>query len=301
MATPVLMFMNMKGGVGKTTLAVEISRSIAYYYDKDVLLIDYDPQANSSFVFLEANTYFQLLDDGKSVAKCLLPDVKSTDPFSVVGTIPSQEVDVREYSAKIRGWYYPNDLTKKAASLHIIPGDLDLMRVALNVMAPESERRLLSRWSDLLDSAKRLYDCVVVDCHPAGSFFTKSALLASDAVIVPVTSDAYAATGLSMMRRHMEMWESSGGAKDFLIVFNDAHHAWDSDVESQIRTDKRFAEHCLPSRVRYSNLLRNLARRHQTAAEQPVAYRRRVGNNIFAVTDEIMHLLRERTILQKSW
>ena len=58
----------------------------------------------------------------------------------------------------------------------------------------------------MIASAQDAYDCIVVDCHPAGSFFTKSALLNSNATIVPVTSDAYAATGLNMMRRHMEMW-----------------------------------------------------------------------------------------------
>ena len=65
MKSPVLMFMNMKGGVGKTTLAVEISRTLAHTYDKDVLLIDYDPQSNASLAFFEAAKYFRLLDDGK--------------------------------------------------------------------------------------------------------------------------------------------------------------------------------------------------------------------------------------------
>ena len=57
MAPPVLMFMNMKGGVGKTTLAVELSRTLAHACDKHVLLIDYDPQANASLAFFDAATY----------------------------------------------------------------------------------------------------------------------------------------------------------------------------------------------------------------------------------------------------
>ena len=72
------MFMNMKGGVGKTTLAVEISRTLAYDYDKDVLLIDYDPQANASLAFLEPSEYFSRLDEGKSIAHCLLPSPNRT-------------------------------------------------------------------------------------------------------------------------------------------------------------------------------------------------------------------------------
>ena len=301
MPPPVLMFMNMKGGVGKTTLAVELSRTLAHAYDKHVLLIDYDPQANASLAFFDPGAYFRLLREGKSVANCLMPSRQETDPFSVIGTIPSNSVDSRAFSVKVRGWYYPKNREKKAGRLDLIPGNLELMRLALNVLTSDTESRLLSRWNGLVDSAKSHYDCVVVDCHPAGSFFTKSALLASNAAIVPVTSDAYAATGLNMMRRHMEMWETAGGAKDFVVVFNDAHNSWDSSVESEIRGDDRFADHCLTNRVGHSRLLRNLAKRHKTAVEQPVAHRRRVGANILSVTREMVGSLKQKGILDSSW
>ena len=154
MATPVLMFMNMKGGVGKTTLAVEISRTLAYDYDKSVLLIDYDPQANASFAFLETATYFKLLDDGKSIAHCLMPSFQSTDPFAIVQASVPNDIDVTRYSHTVRNWFYPNDNTKKAGSLHLVPGNLQLMRLALNELSPEVNARLQARWSALLASAK---------------------------------------------------------------------------------------------------------------------------------------------------
>ncbi len=299
MAAPVLMFMNMKGGVGKTTLAVEVSRTLALNHAKNVLLIDYDPQANASFAFLDASRYFKLINDGKSLASCLMPSVSDIDPFKVVGSIPPTSINVNAYSVRVRGWRHRKS-TKKWG-LYLVPGALTMMRLALNALSPDDEAKLRSRWDGLIASAQDNFDCIVVDCHPAGSFFTKSALLASDAVIIPVTSDAFAAAGLSMMRQHMELWESSGGARDFLVVFNDAHHEWDTSVESQIRQDTRFAAHCLPTRVRYSNLFRNLAKRHQTAAEQPVPYRRRVGSNIARVSQELVDLLKNRAIFDSSW
>ena len=131
---PVLMFMNMKGGVGKTTLAVELSRTLAHAYDKHVLLIDYDPQANASLAFFDPGAYFRLLREGKSVANCLMPSRQETDPFSVIGTIPSNSVDSRAFSVKVRGWYYPENREKKAGRLDLIPGNLELMRLALNVL-----------------------------------------------------------------------------------------------------------------------------------------------------------------------
>ena len=301
MGNPVLMFMNMKGGVGKTTLAVEISRTLAYTYDKHVLLIDYDPQANASLAFFDADTYFSLLSQGKSVVQCLMPNSQPNDPFAVVGTIPSSSVDHKIYSVRVRSWYYPHDRDKKAGRLDLVPGNLDLMRLALNALTGETEQKILSRWNGLITSAAASYDCIVVDCHPAGSFFTKSALLASNAVVVPVTADAYAANGLNMMRRHMEMWRASGGASEFFVVFNDAHNAWDEHVESGIRGNSRFADHCLSNRIGYSALLRNLPRRHRTSAEQPVAYRRKVGTNILNVTRELVNLLKDKQICDLSW
>ena len=299
MPTPVLMFMNMKGGVGKTTLAVEISRTLAYDYDKDVLLIDYDPQANASFAFLRPDQYFRNLDKGRSLANCLMPTYSDADPFAVVGTSPPGTISVRDYSVRVRNWHYTNDPDRRAGTLHLVPGALAMMRIALNVLGTDTEKVLLDRWNGLVDDAKKSFDCIVVDCHPAGSFFTKSALLASDAVIIPVTSDAYAATGLNMMRQHMRNWESAGGAKEYLVLFNDTQNAWDSSMESQIRS--RFANQCLPTRVSYSALLRNLAKRHQTAAEQPVAYKRKVGAHISDVTEELVDLLKDRSVLDSSW
>ena len=299
MPSPVLMFMNMKGGVGKTTLAVEISRTLAYKYDKEVLLIDYDPQANASFAFLRPKQYFENLNIGRSLANCLMPSHSDADPFAVVGTAPPDVIDVRDYSVRVRRWRYKRNPEKKAGSLHLIPGALSMMRIALNVLESHTEKLLLERWNALIDDARKSFECVVVDCHPAGSFFTKSALLASDAVVIPVTSDAYAATGLNMMRQHMRDWESSGGAKEYLVLFNDTQNAWDNAMEARIR--RRFAKNCLSTRVSYSSLLRNLAKRHQTAAEQPVAYKRRVGAHISDVTEELVDLLRERSVLDSSW
>ena len=165
----------------------------------------------------------------------------------------------------------------------------------------DTDARLSARWNNLIASAQSSFDCIIIDCHPAGSFFTKSALLASDAVVVPVTSDAYAATGLNMMRQHMKEWDSSGGAREFFVIFNDARRSWDKSVETRIRQDRRFAPHCLANRVQYSTLFRNLARGHQTAIEQRVPYRRKVGSAIERVSTELADLLKQKSIFDESW
>lgn len=300
MTVPVVMFMNMKGGVGKTTLAVEVSRTLAHKYSKEVLLIDYDPQANASFAFLETSEYFELLEDGVSLADCLMPSIKDNDPFEAVGVSFASKVDVRQYYQLVRDWNDSDSATEEG-KLFVVPGALSMMRLALNVLSAETEDKLHLRWNGLIKSARKYFDCIVIDCHPAGSFFTKSALLASDAVIIPVTSDAFAATGLNMMRQHMQMWQNAGGAKEFLVVFNDSNNSWDTDVELRIRQDSRFASHCLAARVRYSKILGKIAQRRQTSAEQRVPYSRRVAENISEVSEEIVTLLKEKQLFDSSW
>ena len=295
------MFMNMKGGVGKTTLAVEISRTLAYDFDKEVLLIDYDPQANASFAFLDSDDYYASLSEGKSIAHCLMPQSNENDPFEVVGTRPPLSVDHTAYTLNVRDANDGDDPTRTAGKLDLIPGNIELMRLALNQLSPRVDNFLLSRWYGLIKSASARYDCIVVDCHPSGSFFTKSALLTSDAAVVPVTSDAFAATGLRMMGRHMEMWEPAGGAREFLVVFNDVNNSWNETVESEIRSNDRFANHCLPTRIRYSQLLRNLARRRQTVAEQSVPYHHEMEAVVKTVTNEMVEYLKDKNIFDSSW
>ncbi len=296
MTTPVIMFMNMKGGVGKTTLSIEISRALAYRYRKHVLLIDYDPQANASFAFLRPDVYFRYLGEGRGVAACLMPDVNPADPFSVVGAASrNQQINEGDYSVNVRRW------SGQSGSLWLIPGSLELMRLALNRLDEGSERRLIGRWNNLISSAKQEYDCVVIDCHPAGSFFTKSALLSSDVVVIPVTTDGFAATGLNMMRSFVDDWSSSGGAREFVVVFNNANNSWNAKVEVDIRADARFADRCLSETIRYSTLFSKLASRHQTAIEQPVANRNVVGRIVYSVTSELVQMLQARNIFDASW
>ena len=145
------------------------------------------------------------------------------------------------------------------------------------------------------------YDCVVVDCHPSGSFFTKSALLTSNAAIIPVTSDDFAPTGLRMMRDHMQTWEPSGGARDFVVVFNDPHNSWNEQVESDIRSDGRFANHCLTSRVPHSKKFGNIAKRRKTVAEQGGPYHAMMEQAVRTVTNEMVDYLVDNDVFDQSW
>jgi chromosome partitioning protein len=293
--------MNMKGGVGKTVVSVSVGFEMAWKFDKDVLLIDYDPQSNASYALLGPKQYFELLEKHLSLTAALMPDLKPDDPFSVIKAVNSPDPIAEDYATKIRSWYYPNDRDKKAGSLSMIPASLELMRLALSRLPDESETLLMKRWNALIESAKSKYDCVFIDCHPAGSFFTKSAILASDVVIIPVTTDGYAATGLGMMRTFINEWEPAGGAKKFVVVFSNPNNYWDSAVEAEIRANARFGKRCLTAAFQYSRLFKNIASRHETVDEQHVANRYAVSARVDALTRELIDLLIKDGVMDKSW
>jgi len=295
------MSMNMKGGVGKTVVSVSIGFEIAWKFDKNVLLIDYDPQSNASYALLGPARYFELLEKHRSLTAALMPNLKPDDPFSVIKATKSPDPLAPNYATMVRGWHYPKEPEKKAGSLSIIPASLELMRLALSRLPDESETLLMNRWNALIESAKSKYDCVIIDCHPAGSFFTKSAILASDVVIVPVTTDGYAATGLGMMRTFINEWEPAGGAKNFVVVFNNPNNSWDTGVESEIRANPRFGKRCLTAAFHHSRLFKNIAIKHETVDEQRVANRYGVSAQVDAVTKELVNLLINEGIVDKSW
>ncbi|MAF52938.1 MAG: hypothetical protein CL694_08010 [Chloroflexi bacterium] len=271
---------------------------MAVSYRRKVLLIDFDPQANASFSLLRPARYFDYLEQGRSISACLTPQLRQGDPFAVVGTAPLETISVNDYTVLLRRWMVSGSAV---AQLDMIPGSLDLMRLALNRLPPLAEQFLESRWEALVDSARDSYDCVVIDCHPAGSFFTRSALLAFDAVAIPVTTDGFAATGLGMMRSFIQQWAPAGGAQKYVVVFNDPNNAWDATIESSIRTDRRFVDKCLNVSVGYSTLFRKIAIKNRTAGEQPVPYRYRARSMISRVTAELVEKFQRMQVFDETW
>lgn len=150
---------NQKGGVGKTTTAVNLACCVAAR-GKRVLLCDFDPQGNaSSGVGAEAA-------EGKSVYDCLLGDCKGQD--ALVKT---------KYCTVL-----PTDIRLAAA-------ELELNRLS------QREHRL----KNVLDSVADGFDYIFIDCPPSLGLLTVNALTACDTVLVPMQCEYYALEGLSQL------------------------------------------------------------------------------------------------------
>lgn len=238
----VITVMNMKGGVGKSTVAMHVGGALALQprptdgKSRRVLLIDYDPQFNLSQAFIGAASYFALEKAQKTVLSVLQEDPTQLDPFSIQipGSMKPPAVSAlarRCLNAKAGGY------------LDLVPSTLDLMYIAVG-SASGSVATIESRFAKFITDARSHYDVILIDCHPAGSILTKTSLSNSDDVLIPVVAHQYAARGISLMKTFIDAVRPMAPPR-IHVLFNLTARTGVSRIETQLRADPHFSAHCL--------------------------------------------------------
>ncbi|MDC0971351.1 AAA family ATPase [Alphaproteobacteria bacterium] len=166
--TKVISIANQKGGVGKTTTAVNLSTALAAC-DKQVLLIDLDPQGNAS-------TGFGIDNIQRDIQIYHLLTQRAPISDAIQQTI--------------------------VPKLFIIPADTDLAAAEVEIRDREHREYILDQ---LLRPISSSYDFVIIDCPPSLGLLTVNALSASDSVLVPLQCEFYALEGLAQLLRSVEL------------------------------------------------------------------------------------------------
>ena len=162
---------NQKGGVGKTTTAINLAASLAVLEHK-TLLIDADPQANST-----SGVGFDPKEIDGSIYECI---IDSLDPRSII-----KETET------------PN--------LYLLPAHIDLVGAEIEIInLPQREKMM----SNALASVREEYDYIIIDCSPSLGLITVNALTASDSVIIPVQCQYFALEGLGKLLNTIKIVQS---------------------------------------------------------------------------------------------
>jgi chromosome partitioning protein len=205
MATTVAL-VNMKGGVGKSTLTANLGWYCAYKKDKRILLIDLDPQFNLSQYILGSEKYE---DHIKSDHGTVLDIFEQFTP-SVISKKKKSRLSAPEVIINVKDW-------DENGRIDLIPSRLEL---AWTLKNPEDKKQLLN---DFLDEIRNEYDLILIDCPPTESMLTTAAYLASDSVLVPVRPEFLSTIGLPLLVRSLEEFKQKHKQKiiDLMgIVFN---------------------------------------------------------------------------------
>ncbi|MEM1391610.1 MAG: ParA family protein [Pseudomonadota bacterium] len=234
---PVISVMNLKGGVGKTTVSSQVFATWQAALGGRVLFVDLDPQYNLTQTFFDMDyadtssardkSIISLFERSRLHSRDAVSPAESWNSVSTAPFAPSPREQITH--SLLTG-----DARAPAGRLDLISGQFEISKYAF-APSPEALTLVGANFRKMIDHYRGEYDLIIFDTNPNATFLTRCALEAADRVLAPMHPDIYSLRGVRLLNQVMNEQVSADKRPSLSILFNTVGRSEQSNFEADAR------------------------------------------------------------------
>lgn len=183
----IISLINLKGGVGKTTLTIALADFLSVKYKQRVLVVDLDPQTNATISLINQEKWTEVNKENNTLHQLYLDKIENTKAFKIEKSILKDVGNLRD-----------------SYKLDLLPSSIDLIDMIEDIIKIEDEKKKIEILDKEIEKVKEDYDYILIDCPPDLSSITMTGLYSSEKYIIPIIPDPLSVYGLNQLIRKIE-------------------------------------------------------------------------------------------------